>query len=45
MPQVLSSLITSLMFDAALNIAPYPRIDFMLSSYAPLISAEKAYNE
>lgn len=24
---------------------PYPRIHFMLSSYAPVISAEKAYHE
>ena len=25
------------------NLVPYPRIHFMLSSYAPVISAEKAY--
>ncbi len=24
---------------------PYPRIHFMLSSYSPVISAEKAYHE
>merc|ERR1712088_808818 len=27
------------------NLMPYPRIHFMLSSYAPVISAEKAYHE
>merc|ERR1711957_175197 len=27
------------------NLVPYPRIHFMLSSYAPVISAEKAYHE
>merc|ERR1711966_316303 len=27
------------------NLVPYPRIHFMLSSYAPVISAEKAYRE
>ncbi|KAM3744670.1 hypothetical protein ACB098_06G070500 [Castanea mollissima] len=41
-------------FDGALNVdvtefqtnlVPYPRIHFMLSSYAPIISAEKAYYE
>merc|ERR1712107_899973 len=52
--QVLSSLTASLRFDGALNVdvtefqtnlVPYPRIHFMLSSYAPVISAEKAYHE
>ncbi|MFS7939301.1 putative tubulin, cobalamin (vitamin B12) biosynthesis CobW-like protein [Helianthus anomalus] len=52
--QVSSSLTTSLRFDGALNVdvtefqtnlVPYPRIHFMLSSYAPVISAEKAYHE
>ncbi|KAJ1414585.1 Tubulin/FtsZ, C-terminal [Sesbania bispinosa] len=27
------------------NLVPYPRIHFMLSSYAPVISAEKEYHE
>ncbi|KAJ7556700.1 hypothetical protein O6H91_05G094700 [Diphasiastrum complanatum] len=27
------------------NLVPYPRIHFMMSSYAPLISVEKAYHE
>ena len=27
------------------NLVPYPRIHFMLTSYAPVISAEKAYHE
>ncbi|KAG0504330.1 hypothetical protein M758_1G323400 [Ceratodon purpureus] len=52
--QVVSSLTVSLRFDGALNVdltefqtnlVPYPRIHFMLSSYAPVISAEKAYHE
>ncbi|GLE10827.1 hypothetical protein PINS_up023084 [Pythium insidiosum] len=52
--QVISSLTTSLRFDGSLNVdvtefqtnlVPYPRIHFMLSSYAPVISAEKAYHE
>ncbi|RLN48809.1 hypothetical protein BBJ28_00025669, partial [Nothophytophthora sp. Chile5] len=51
---VISSLTTSLRFDGSLNVditefqtnlVPYPRIHFMLSSYAPVISAEKAYHE
>ncbi|BAM83431.1 alpha-tubulin [Cyanidioschyzon merolae strain 10D] len=52
--QVISSLTASLRFDGALNVdlteyqtnlVPYPRIHFMLSSYAPVISAEKAHHE
>merc|ERR1711966_30817 len=27
------------------NFVPYPRIHFMVSSYSPVISAEKAYHE
>ncbi|KAH8086096.1 hypothetical protein JL720_7297 [Aureococcus anophagefferens] len=51
---VASSLTASLRFDGALNVditefqtnlVPYPRIHFMLTSYAPVISAEKAYHE
>jgi tubulin alpha len=52
--QVISSITASLRFDGALNVditefqtnlVPYPRIHFMLSSYAPLISSEKAFHE
>eukprot|EP00375_Theileria_parva_P001057 XP_763728.1 tubulin subunit alpha [Theileria parva strain Muguga] len=52
--QVISSLTASLRFDGALNVdvtefqtnlVPYPRIHFMLSSYAPVISSFKAYHE
>ena len=52
--QCISSLTASLRFDGALNVditefqtnlVPYPRIHFMLTSYAPVISAEKAYHE
>ena len=48
--QTVSSLTASLRFDGALNIdlrefqtnlVPYPRIHFMMSSYAPMISAGK----
>ena len=51
---MISSLTASLRFDGALNVdvtefqtnlVPYPRIHFMLSSYSPVISAEKAYHE
>jgi len=52
--QVISSITASLRFDGALNVditefqtnlVPYPRIHFMLSSYAPLISSEKVFHE
>merc|ERR1711959_876074 len=52
--QIISSLTASLRFDGALNVditefqtnlVPYPRIHFMLTSFAPVISAEKAYQE
>merc|ERR1711924_593830 len=52
--QIISSLTASLRFDGALNVdvtefqtnlVPYPRIHFCLSSYAPVISEEKAYHE
>merc|ERR1712154_635092 len=52
--QVISSLTASLRFDGALNVdvtefqtnlVPYPRIHFMLTSYAPVICSEKAYHE
>jgi len=52
--QVTSSLTASLRFDGALNVdlnefqtnlVPYPRIHFMLQSYAPLVGASKAYHE
>jgi tubulin alpha len=52
--QVLSSLTASLRFDGALNVdinefqvnlVPYPRIHFLLSSYAPVISSNRAYHE
>lgn len=52
--QVVSSLTTSLRFEGSLNVdmcefqtnlVPYPRIHFMLSSYAPIRSAEKIYHE
>ncbi|CAM6106251.1 unnamed protein product [Calypogeia fissa] len=46
--QVISSLTASLRFDVIefqTNLVPYPRIHFMLSSYAPVISSEKAYHE
>eukprot|EP01098_Paradermamoeba_levis_P005697 TRINITY_DN2392_c0_g1_i2.p1 TRINITY_DN2392_c0_g1~~TRINITY_DN2392_c0_g1_i2.p1 ORF type:complete len:478 (-),score=204.33 TRINITY_DN2392_c0_g1_i2:157-1527(-) len=54
MAQVISSLTTSLRFDGALNVdinefkvnlVPYPRIHFLLCSYAPMMSQDKAYHE
>jgi tubulin alpha len=52
--QVISSLTASLRFQGALNVditefqtnlVPYPRIHFLLCSYAPVVSADKAYHE
>ncbi|KEP63746.1 UNVERIFIED_CONTAM: alpha-tubulin I, putative [Hammondia hammondi] len=52
--QVISSVTTSLRFDGALNVdmteyqtnlVPYPRIHFLLTSYAPLLSASKYRHE
>lgn len=52
--QVISSLTASLRFDGSLNVdmnefqtnlVPYPRIHFMLCSYAPVISNDKVLHE
>ncbi|GJS36590.1 tubulin alpha-3 chain [Tanacetum coccineum] len=52
--QIISSLTTSLRFNGAINVditkfqtnlVPYPRIHFMLSSYAPVIYVQKAYHD
>jgi tubulin alpha len=52
--QVISSLTASLRFDGALNVdinefqvnlVPYPRIHFLLCSYAPLVTPEKSRHE
>jgi len=52
--QVISSLTASLRFEGALNVdinefqvnlVPYPRIHFLLCSYAPIVTTEKAVNE
>eukprot|EP00923_Selenidium_pygospionis_P060491 GHVN01106438.1.p1 GENE.GHVN01106438.1~~GHVN01106438.1.p1 ORF type:complete len:490 (-),score=60.67 GHVN01106438.1:2258-3727(-) len=52
--QVISSLTASLRFDGALNVdiaefqtnlVPYPRIHFMLSSFAPILPTSKSNHE
>jgi len=52
--QVVSSLTSSIRFQGDLNVdinefqtnlVPYPRIHFLLSSYAPFVSSEKAHHD
>lgn len=52
--QVISSLTCSLRFEGSLNmdmnefqtnLVPYPRIHFLLPSYAPIVSSGKAFHE
>jgi len=52
--QVISSLTTSIRFAGSLNVdinefqtnlVPYPRIHFILTSYAPIVSPKKAFHE
>ncbi|KAM9672927.1 LOW QUALITY PROTEIN: tubulin alpha chain-like 3 [Trichechus inunguis] len=52
--QVVSSITASLLFKASLNVdliefwtnlVPYPRIHFPMTTYAPIISADKAYHK
>jgi len=52
--QIISSITASLRFDGALNVdlnefqtnlVPYPRIHYPLATYAPVVSADKAYHD